>query len=229
VTTSGYDGDDRLSDQSFSDGSQPLHNDYDADGNLSAQRHGTLTDPNVKNRSFTYDWLNRLTQKTLPDGTQLRYSYDAAGNLLSASEASAAGVVTRTTSYAYDNVNNLIEMTRPTGDKDVLRYDNDNNRTDTWYTATSYTISMTNTGSADTPTGFAAHTANALDRGDRLSRTTTTRPGPSAGRVAEKRPGCGERVLWCASRAREGRVGCQWSSGGPVLPSPTGRQDRGRR
>ncbi len=207
-TTSEYDGLDRLTKQTFSDGSPQLVNSYDANGNLVEQTKGTLSvppDPNYRKQTFTYDWLNRLTQKTLPDGRQLRYTYDEAGNLLSAVEATSLGLVTRTTSYEYDAVNNVIEMSEPSGEKTVFRYNEDNKRTDTWYTATGYSKTVGSYHPVSIPTGFAAHTKNELDKNNRITRTTTSRASNDGTKVAD--------ISYCYAT---------WTSGMTSCPAPGG-------
>jgi RHS repeat-associated protein len=85
---------------------------YDADGNLTSRSDNTGT------TTFTYDTLNRVTNKALPDTTTacsgsnplgISYSYDNANNLMTQCEAS--GTVT----YSYNNANQLTGIAQPGG------------------------------------------------------------------------------------------------------------------
>ena len=62
----------------------------------------TQTDSGGYKLAFNYDALNRLTQKTYPDGTSDRYTYQ---NLDLTSYTDRLG---NTTSYAYDADRNLV-------------------------------------------------------------------------------------------------------------------------
>jgi len=89
--TLGYDGEDRLLQTTYQDGSV-TKNLIDADGNV------TETVDSAGATLFTYDGDNRPSQQTYPDGTVVSYSYDAAGRLQTKSEPGLP-----TTTYGYDS------------------------------------------------------------------------------------------------------------------------------
>ncbi|NUW43297.1 RHS repeat-associated core domain-containing protein [Nonomuraea rhodomycinica] len=68
---------------------------YDRDGNMTAKT--TTGTAGAGANTYTYDWSNRLTSWTSPDGTKTEYGWDAAGNRI------RAGAKT----YTYDERNRL--------------------------------------------------------------------------------------------------------------------------
>jgi RHS repeat-associated protein len=60
-------------------------------------------DRNGNTINYTYDYQNRLFQKTYPDSTNVEYSYDVAGRLYSVVDANG------TYNFIYDNMNRLTE------------------------------------------------------------------------------------------------------------------------
>lgn len=75
---------------------------YDADGNVIQLQDNTGA------TTFTYDTMNRQTQKLLPGtGGTISYAYDGVGNLTSLQDAGG------TVGYAYDQVNELTSLTEP--------------------------------------------------------------------------------------------------------------------
>jgi RHS repeat-associated protein len=92
---------------------------------------------------YSYDSIDRVTQKATPEGT-LNYTYDAAGHLASMTSSHINGVSAsytydslnrlstvvdgnltgnQTTTYAYDNANNVATVTYPNGVQYGLNYD----------------------------------------------------------------------------------------------------------
>jgi RHS repeat-associated protein len=76
---------------------------YDALGNLTSVTQGSLT------RSYTYDYLSRLTQEVNPESGTTTYSYDTgtAGNLYQRTrpKPNQTGSATVVTTYTFDNLN----------------------------------------------------------------------------------------------------------------------------
>ena len=104
VTTYGYDGFDRLVKTTYPDGSYEAYTP-DANGNITNRRlrDGTSI-------SYTYDNLDRLTTKILPNGElPVTYSYDNLGRLKTASET--GDVLT----FGYDALGRQLTQTGPEG------------------------------------------------------------------------------------------------------------------
>ena len=119
VTTFSYDPMDRLTRQSFSDGSSVTYF-YDRTGNVYRRddRTGTTT--------WGIDTLNRPDVETKPTGKN-QYRYDGNDNLVQVINDG------RTTSYTYDITDELETMTEPGGHQTAFRSDNEGNRTRTTY------------------------------------------------------------------------------------------------
>ncbi len=94
---------------------------YAPDGELRTRSDATGT------TSFSYDALDRMTTKTLPDTTVMSFDYDAASNLTQLDDGAGA------LSYGYDHLN-LIE-TLTDADNEVTSFVHDKNyrRTETSY------------------------------------------------------------------------------------------------
>lgn len=127
-------------------------------------RRKTMTDASGET-DYTYDDLDRLTQKASPQGT-LNYTYDSAGSL--ASMTSADGIVSvsyswdnlnrlstvtdnrlgggsNVTTYTYDTANNLATVTYPNTLQSTFQYDSMNRLTSMTAanTAYGYTLGLT--------------------------------------------------------------------------------------
>jgi RHS repeat-associated protein len=108
---------------------------YDGDGNVKSRTDATGT------TTFTYDFLNRLRDKSSPSSfacsgsspTGITFNYDLNSNLTSYCDAGG------TTAYGYDAGNNLIALAEPGGSVNTdgtcgsppctsFKYDNDNRR-----------------------------------------------------------------------------------------------------
>ncbi len=173
TTTNAYDGDDRVLTQDYSGtAGTDITNTYDNNGNLTSRVSGLF---GGKITSYAYDWMNRLTQQTNPDGTVMNVSYDALGNLIQLKQT--VGTQIRTTNYTYDAVNNLASLIEPGGNVDVFRYDSNNKRVDTWdkATVTSSNFSPSTNVLTTIPTVWALHINNQLDKAGRLTEIKTTR------------------------------------------------------
>jgi YD repeat-containing protein len=126
VTTSNYDGVDRLSSVTDGMGRQTTYA-YDALSrqiaipNLAIQSTpllqqayapdgplASLTDANNHATSFAYDGFDRLATTTYPLGSTKTRTYDADGNVLTRKNRA-----NQTINYAYDTLNRLITKTRP--------------------------------------------------------------------------------------------------------------------
>jgi RHS repeat-associated protein len=122
TTTLSYDPLDRLTKQTYGDGSFVQYV-YDRDGNLTQEIDsvgGTSTN--------TYDDLGRLTYESLPGGRSNSYTYDRVGNLLTITDAGG------TTTYGYDNANRNTSVSEPGVSQPVtFSYDDDDQRTKTTY------------------------------------------------------------------------------------------------
>lgn len=67
----------------------------------------------VRTTTHTYDWANRRTSTTLPDGTAIRTVYGPGGRIESVTESASGGE--RKTAYAYDANGHLSAVTQPDG------------------------------------------------------------------------------------------------------------------
>lgn len=90
---------------------------FDGEGNLTSRvdRNGTT--------SFGYDWQNRQTSQTQPDGTSLNNTFDGAGNLTQYKQT-VPGQPADTVNYTYDAANSLTKVSDITGDYSYT-YNND--------------------------------------------------------------------------------------------------------
>jgi RHS repeat-associated protein len=93
---------------------------YTASGQVETQ---TTTRPNgqIAKIAYRYDTLDRLVQRTTPEGT-ITYTYDRNGNRASITTA------TGTTKYAYDELNRLASVTDPQGKQTTYEYDESGNK-----------------------------------------------------------------------------------------------------
>ena len=85
-----------------------------------ANRPSKIRYPTLQ-RLFSYDALERITQKTDVDGTEGRvdgFSYDAAGRRKTATDANG-----KTRYYAYDALGQVTQLKDPLGNAMALRYD----------------------------------------------------------------------------------------------------------
>ena len=174
TTTYYYDNLDHVTQTTYSSGASTVTMNFDGDGNMTSRTDGSGT------TGYAYDALNRLLGKNLgsasvtcpssPSNSQLCYSYDKAGNLTGLSDGRG------TTAYTYDPVDNVTKMVEgASGNVDVFAYNKDNQRTDTWYKATGYTLNANNIVTA-VPTGFAGHIyANINTTTNKLDGLTTSR------------------------------------------------------
>jgi YD repeat-containing protein len=112
LTTFMYDGEGRARSVAFADGGS-LGYSYDAAGNVLAMTDATGT------ATYTYNTLNQLTKKTLPNGQTVSYTYDNAGNLLTKTDS--GGTVTYT--YQNDPRNLVSSVTDRSNNKTTLGYD----------------------------------------------------------------------------------------------------------
>jgi RHS repeat-associated protein len=105
VTTYSYDTFNRLSSTCYPDSGTDCEKitQYDGRGNVKTRqlRDGT-------NINYTYDALDRLTSKGLPEGT-VTYGYDLLGHLTSLTQG------TTTLSYTYDQLGRNLTQTGPQG------------------------------------------------------------------------------------------------------------------
>jgi RHS repeat-associated protein len=111
VTTSAYDGLDRLSTMTWPDGSSEVLS-YDADSNVltrKTRKSDTIT--------FTYDTLNRLGSKAASGEATVTYGYDLTGRLVSVGDNSASMTTPAaiagplSTIYTYDALNRMAGAT----------------------------------------------------------------------------------------------------------------------
>lgn len=124
VTTSyAYDGLDRPTRVSYSDGTPAVTTSYDGSGNTLSTADGSGT------TTVGYDQLNRATRRAVPGRVALTYGYDQVGNLTSSVEGTA------TTSYVYGTTNTLTSLTEPDGAVTTFGYDRDDRRTSTTFPA----------------------------------------------------------------------------------------------
>jgi RHS repeat-associated protein len=108
-TTVHYDALDRVTEVDYPSSAKTITYTYDGDGNTTAE--AVTTSSGTVNYAFTYDPLNRLTDKTQPaNGTAITdnaYTYDLLGNLTKLVQSGGAypNTVTFTENYTYNNVN----------------------------------------------------------------------------------------------------------------------------
>ncbi len=122
VTTSyAYDGLDRPTRVSYSDGTPAVTTSYDGSGNTLSTADGSGT------TTVGYDQLNRATSRAVPGRVALTYGFDQVGNLIRSVEGTAS------TSYGYDPANNLSSLTEPDGAVTTFGYDRDDRRTRTTF------------------------------------------------------------------------------------------------
>jgi len=84
-----------------------------------------MTDPKGNTTSYTYDGLNRLTQKVEPAGSATQYVYNQVGNRTDLMDARG-----NTINYAYDGNNRLITISYPDTTTVTFTYDENGNRTE---------------------------------------------------------------------------------------------------
>jgi len=121
VANLNYDASDRVRNINYVNGPSIAYG-FDANGNATY-----VNDPNGS-QNFTYDALNRQTQKTLPgSGGPFTYAYDGVGNLTSLQDAGG------TVAYHYTAVNLLDTLTEPNSAQTTFAYDNTGNRTGSTY------------------------------------------------------------------------------------------------
>lgn len=134
TTSFSYDGDGELSDIYYSDGTAPVYEYYDEDGNRTYMSDGSGTS------TYVYDSLNRMIESTDGAGATTRYGYDLAGHLTSLTYPNgqtatryydAAGNLTsvtdwlgHTTTFAYNADSGLASEQFPGGVSTDLSYDN---------------------------------------------------------------------------------------------------------
>ncbi|GCE25991.1 type IV secretion protein Rhs [Dictyobacter alpinus] len=90
---------------------------YDNDGNDLTEKDGTGT------TTFTYDNLNRQTNKLLPGGTNIVSTFDNIGNLTSLNDG------TGLTKYGYNEINLVTTLTDPGNAITTYGYDDANRKT----------------------------------------------------------------------------------------------------
>jgi RHS repeat-associated protein len=134
-----YDGFERLS-QDIGATSQTATFSYDANDNVVSAK-----DPNNNTTAFAYDALNRLTQKTEPQGSALtRYAYDSLGRLASVTDprnlvtsyannwldlpTTVTSPDTRVTMNTYDAAGNVLTSRDARGQTTTYLYDDLNRR-----------------------------------------------------------------------------------------------------
>jgi RHS repeat-associated protein len=112
---------------------------FDGEGNLTRRvdRQGTT--------SFGYDWQNRQTSQTQPDGTVLNNTFDGAGNLTQYKQT-IPGQAADTVNYTYDAANSLTKVSDVTGDYSYT-YNNDARPTKMTLPVTGVSINYTYTKS----------------------------------------------------------------------------------
>jgi RHS repeat-associated protein len=176
------------------DGFARLRTATDGRGNLTTYTYDdadriTLihnSNANTADVAYTYDELNRLTQRVDGAGTTT-YTYDDLGKLTSTANTAGGGTISYsydlagalasqtdahgTTSYGYDAAHLLTSMTYPKGTGTaVTRFANDANgrRTDTWLASNA------------THSTWAAHTHTDYDSSGRV-QTVLGQRGPATG------------------------------------------------
>jgi YD repeat-containing protein len=86
---------------------------YDALNNLTKVDESGSNWSNDRVRTFSYDWLSRLTSSTNPESATTSYTYDSNGNMLTRTRPQANQTnpaVTTLTTYHYDGLNRLTEI-----------------------------------------------------------------------------------------------------------------------
>jgi len=157
-TTYKYDGDDRVNEIDYADGTKITYT-YDGDGNMTQR---VDSGANGGTSSYTYDLKNRLTQRQDPYGTST-YGYDAADSMLSMHDSGG------TVSYGYDTANQLCYVyvgsaTNTCDANDVgapsgatsFKYDADGNRTTTTYPGSTQVVMTQSYDNADRLTDINA-------------------------------------------------------------------------
>lgn len=128
LTTFIYDDHDRLFQTIFADTSFEERG-YDANGNLTAlkTRAGDTT-------TFTFDLLNRLDIKGLPDLTTIDFDYDLMDRTLAVTSSAEVGSF----DYFYDTAGRLTQITRPDLKSVSYGYDDNGNQTRLTYPDNSF-------------------------------------------------------------------------------------------
>lgn len=108
-----HDGDNRLSQKSYSGSTQLWNYSYDMAGNLT-----NVTDEQNRSYVFTYDGANRLTKTTNFYGYSMNYQLDNAGNVISTTDSN-----NKTIAYSYGSDNRLLSVTDPSGKSTQYHYD----------------------------------------------------------------------------------------------------------
>jgi len=145
------------------------------------------TDRKGQKIGYTYDQLNRLTQKTYPDSTTVNYTYDNDSRLTQVIDATGTyqftfdnmgrltGTTTQysflgrsfSTSYNYDAASNRIGFTDPEGGSTTYAYDN-LNRLQTLTPPAAFT-----TGLPPSASGSFGFAYDALNRRTQMTRPNT--------------------------------------------------------
>ncbi|MHB1215307.1 MAG: hypothetical protein ACYCY9_10000 [Thiobacillus sp.] len=102
---------------------RPTQADYLKDGSIETFGYDPAGNPNAAANatvaySFTYDRLNRLTQKTDGRGKNLSFSFDKVGNILTKTTYQGS-----TTSYTYNAANRLVMLRNPDYTQVDYQYD----------------------------------------------------------------------------------------------------------
>ncbi|MBI4600879.1 MAG: hypothetical protein HY721_02865 [Planctomycetes bacterium] len=111
--------------------------DYDPNGNVVARARYDISglaetppDPRTlpverqRVQRYEYDVLNRLTQRTDPEGAVIRYEYDKTKNAVAVADERS-----NVTRYGYDRIDQLVRVLNPDGGETLVRYDEVGNRT----------------------------------------------------------------------------------------------------
>jgi RHS repeat-associated protein len=129
-----YDGDGELTDIYYSDGTAPVYESYNEDGDRVGMADGSGTN------TYAYDSLNRMTGTTDGMGATTRYGYDLTGHLTSLTYpngqtatrhydaagnlASVTDWLGHTTTFTYNADSGLADEQFPGGVSTTLSYDN---------------------------------------------------------------------------------------------------------
>ena len=152
ITTYTYDGNDRISKISYSDGTRAVDYTYDGSGNVRTRVDATAT------TTYGYDKLNRLVSRNATSGGgTLTYQYDPVGNLTKLTDARG------TSSYEYDARNLQTRLTTAGGLRYDFGYDKDGRRVTTWFNP-----------NADRTT-WAMRSTTTFDKSGRIRRITAAR------------------------------------------------------